>query len=216
MRTALLTAAVLALCLLYAVVRYNVLGPVPVEQIPLYITNKAVAVAALILIALAFAARRIAPGSRLGWVRHDRRTLGMTGLSLALLHTALSLLLLNPTYFAKFFNELGQFTALAGASMLTGVVALVFLLVQGRVKAERESVVGLTGGKPPSAGVSIARRKLHGLAICVLALTAGHVLFMGLPGWLTPNLWHGYLPPLTLISFVIALVGLGLGLLPRR
>lgn len=203
MRTALLTAAVLLLCLLYAVVRYNILGPVPADQVPLYVTNKAISIASLILIAIAFTARRIGPGSPLSWVRQDRRALGMTGLSLALLHTALSLMLLNPTYFAKFYNELGQFTALAGASMLTGGVALVLLLVQGRIKA---------GGEADHT----ARRRLRTCAIGVLLLTAAHVLFMGLPGWLTPGKWYGYLPPITLISLVIALIALGIGLRQRK
>ena len=202
-RTALLTAAVLLLCLLYAIVRYNLLGPVPIDQAPLYLANKAISLASLILIALAFTARRLGPGSRLIWVRHERRALGMTGLALALLHTALSLMILNPTYFAKFYNDLGQFTAPAGVSMLTGGVALVLLIGQGRVKA---------GGEADRA----ARRKLRLGAIGVLTLTAAHVLCMGLPLWLTPGTWHGHLPPITLISFALALIALGVGLLKRK
>jgi hypothetical protein len=37
-----------------------------------------------------------------------------------------------------------------------------------------------------------------------LAATAGHVLVMGLSGWLTPANWPGGLPPITLLAFLVA------------
>ena len=39
----------------------------------------------------------------------------------------------------------------------------------------------------------------------VLWFSAVHVLIMGFSGWLAPSGWPGYLPPITLWSFVMAL-----------
>lgn len=37
----------------------------------------------------------------------------------------------------------------------------------------------------------------------VLWLSGLHVLIMGFAGWLTPGKWPGYMPPITMISFLI-------------
>ncbi|MEM1355640.1 MAG: hypothetical protein AAGH88_12240 [Planctomycetota bacterium] len=206
----LLIATVLGVCLAYAVLRYNLLGPVPPDQIPLYIANKAISVASLVLIAIAFAARRIPADGRLVWVRASRRFLGLTGLALALLHTVLSVVLLNPTYFGKFFKDNHQFKASAGLAMLAGAIALTLLMIQSRIKASPGTDLAKMSAQ------SGPRRTLRRLGVGVLILTAGHVAFMGLPGWLTPGEWYGSLPPLTLISLLIALAALGVGMMPRR
>lgn len=209
---AVLTLGLFVAAMGYAVLRYVVLGPVPADQVPLYIANKAVAVVSLALVALAFAARRFSaePGTKLAWLRRGRRALGMYGLSLAVLHSLLSVLLLTPVYFGKFFTDTGTLTAMAGGSMLAGAAAMVLLGMLGRVKAKPDPTA------PGEADVDSGRRTLRRLALCVLVLTGIHLVLMGLPGWLAPSSWHGKLPPITLISMGIVVVAIAIGGLRRR
>src|SRR5512138_1000505 len=85
--------AVLAGSFGYAVLRYVVLGTTPAAQIPLYVTNKAVAVTALVLLGLAIT------GTSAG----VRRARGLCGGALAILHVLLTLPLLTPAYFRGLF-----------------------------------------------------------------------------------------------------------------
>ncbi len=44
--------------------------------------------------------------------------------------------------------------------------------------------------------------------VLLLALAAGHVLVMGLSGWLAPQGWPGFLPPISLVAFIAAVIPL--------
>lgn len=164
----------------------NVFGDVSVEQIPMYVLNKSVSFAGLIL---------------LGWSRCEgdparRRELGTLALALVVVHVVLSLTLLNPAYFAKFFHTSGLMTWQAEASMLAG--ALAFLAICWLFLASQ--------GRRERSATSRRASLVPGLGRVMLALTAGHVALMGYAGWLTPSRWHGYLPPITLLSFAAALI----------
>ena len=203
MRPAIASSIVLLLCFAYAVARYVVFGEVSPDHLGVFIMNKALSLAGLLLIALAVGARpisRVLPAA--GWLREDRRAIGMAGLGYAGIHTVLSLMLLGPGYFAKFYDtQSGLMTAAAEWSMLAGAVALALLIWQSRIN----------GG---AQGNASAQRRWLGTG--VLALALAHVGFMGWPGWWTPNTWPGGLPPITLLSAAVALLGVALGLLPRR
>ena len=41
-----------------------------------------------------------------------------------------------------------------------------------------------------------------------LVLVGGHVLVMGISGWLSPSTWSGYLPPISLVGFIVAAIPL--------
>jgi len=177
---------VFVLCFAYAAIRYTVFGGVDVEQIPLYVMNKSVSLAGLIL---------------LGWSScHGdptrRRDLGLGGLWLIVLHVLLSVLMLNPTCFDKFYGESDYMTWQAEASMLAGAIALMAL--GGLYLASRRpqsSVAETRGGS-----------LVPGLGRIMLILAAAHVALMGYAGWFTPERWPGYLPPITLLSFLVAFV----------
>jgi hypothetical protein len=51
----------------------------------------------------------------------------------------------------------------------------------------------------------------------VLGITAVglHLLPMGIPGWFHPAEWHGGLPPISLISFVLVVIAGILYVLPK-
>ena len=89
-------AAVLIFSIAYAVVRYHIAGPVPWKDLPFYILNKCLALAALILVSLNFS---FGPLKNLGvpipgtWL-DARKALGMTGFLLALIHALMSFMLI--------------------------------------------------------------------------------------------------------------------------
>lgn len=166
--------------MIYAVVRYNVFGEVSWANVPVYVTNKALSWAGLVLFGLSVVSRDKA----------DRRGYGTLAVGAILAHVVMSVLVLNPAYFAKFFSESGRMNGMGEASMLAGVLGCVVLggLFTANLQA-RETGPSLRAG--------------WGRA--VLWFSAIHVLTMGFSGWLAPSGWAGYLPPITLWSFLLAL-----------
>ena len=168
----------------YATLRYVVLGPVPWQQLPLYVANKALALAGLVLVVAAQRNRST----------ELRRRLGCWGAGLLAGHGMASFALLRPVYFSGWFTDRGQFTLQAGVSLLCGTLGLVLIgyLVLASIQKE------LRGGEPSGS-------LLLGGGTLVLGLTALHLFNMGFSGWLTPTRWHGGLPPITLLGFLLAI-----------
>ena len=170
----------LALTFGYSILRYIVFKRVDLQQIPLYIGNKAISWTGLILLGLA-------PLVSI----ERRRSLGQTGFLMILLHVILSLTIFNPTYFGKFYREDGHMTALAEASMLAGGLGTVLLFKLFVHVGENHDHNGSL---------------IPGLGRAVLVLTGLHVLLMGIKGWFHLETWPGMLPPITLLSFVNVVV----------
>jgi hypothetical protein len=172
------------LSLAYAITRYIVHGTVAVEQLPLYVFNKAVALTGLGLLALARFVRD----------RQAGRAFGLIGASLTGLHALLSLMILQPAYLPKFYNPLGKMTGTAELSMLAGGLGLGLLAI-------------MLWSAPRREGGEAAAENLPSLTRAILAAAALHSFFMGYSVWRTPNEWPGGLPPMTLISFLVAVAG---------
>ncbi len=184
-RPQLLVPALLAGSFAYAATRYVVFGDTPPAQLPLFVANKAVALAAVTLLGLSVAAA----------ARPARRLHGLAGLTLSGLHALLSLPLLHPGYFPRFFaadvTAHPRLTAALEASLLTGAVALVTLLVVARRPAAPE------------------RPHLRAPAVA-LALVALHGALIGWPTFFAPASWPGGLPPVTLLATLVAAASLAL------
>jgi hypothetical protein len=191
MHDARLVAGVFLASLAYAVVRYNVFSTVEWQQLPVFVTNKAISVAGLAMLGI----------SRVVVDKGRRKQLGLVGAAFSGLHVLLSLMVLEPSYLAKLYLPSGTMTGSAELSMLTGAVATVLLgwLLYATVQRPLEV---------QSSGTSLVR----GLGRFVLVLVAAHVAFIGWAGWLDVAKWPGGLPPITLLSFAIAL---GFCLLPK-
>ncbi len=196
-----IAAAVLATVFAYAALRYVVLGTVAASQLPLYILDKAVAVAAIVLVAIALA---IGPAVRLGlaprrWIAL-RKSIGGQAFLLAAAHALISVALLSPRYHAKLHDASGWLTATGGVVVLAGVIAL-------------GTLVG-----PAVTSVAFVRRsmaspewrRIQRMSIFALAIALAHVAVLGWRSWLAPETWPGGLPPLTAIAAVIAAASLGL------
>lgn len=198
---------VFAGALAYVVVRYHVFKGVEWIHLPLYVMNKAVSLAAVALVASSYLVARWAPvladepGKRVVLARF----LGLSGFALAAAHVVMSLALLSPAYYEKLFGA-GQMNLTGELSILFGLAALWFL-----------SAPVLTSLPNMEEALGSRRwRKSQRLGYLAQAAAAGHVLVMGVSGWLTPAKWPGSMPPVTMLAFVAALIPLLARLLPRR
>ena len=181
-------AVAFALCFAYAFLRYVVLKGEPLANVPLYVTNKAVALFAILL--LAAAARSRAP-----W----RRLARAAGLFAAALHGLASVVLLSPAYLPKLHVPGGRLSGSAELAVICGVAALVIL-------------AWLKLARPGALSPRSAQWAAHG----ALALVGVHCAALGASGWLEPARWPGGLPPLTLLGALAAAVGLAAALIAGR
>jgi len=135
-----------------------------------------------------------------------RPALGVSSFLLIFTHLFLSLILLNPANYQKFFMENGSFTINAGLSMLAGVIAFIILWIytisfQTFLREDKGFIKFITSRK---------------VILMAMAFTAAHIFFMGYQGWMTPQNWPGGLPPITLIAFVIFIITYIVNLLGRK
>ncbi|WP_281560255.1 hypothetical protein [Thalassomonas sp. RHCl1] len=177
--------------LVYAVVRYNLAAGVSWSQLPLYILNKALSMSSVL--ALLFAAREGLKGRR-----EQARDLAKMALHCALLHVLLTLILLPAGYYPKLSQvlltsgggqvlQMASFSTVANLALFFGLLcAYLFFVISA----------GYFAGM-------LQKRLLQYLQICALAY---HLLFLGAYSWFTPTSWPGYLPPVTLLSFICVLL----------
>ncbi len=174
--------------LAYAVLRYHLVKSVPWEHFPLYTTNKVLAVVGLAGLV----------GSRLAAGRERRQRYGFAGLWCTTVHVLMSLLLMTPNYFGKFYSKSGQFTWQTELSMAAGVLGVGFLLwlLIATLKTETQKQTSL----------------VPCLARWTLLATALHLVFMGGAGWLNRDDWTAAkgLPAITLLAFGLTLAGMAL------
>jgi DMSO/TMAO reductase YedYZ heme-binding membrane subunit len=193
----LITPLVLVVVLAYAIVRYVVVGTVPVSQLPVFIVDKALAVGAIVLVALALA---IGPLVRMraidaSWMK-QRKALGVHGFVYGTLHALLAIATLSPARYGKLYDKAGVLTLEGGFVVLAGVLAFASLIVPAITSANvvRESIT-------PAAW-----RRAQRLGVVALALGLAHVIVLGWRSWLAPATWPGSLPPLTAIAVTAVFV----------
>lgn len=176
--------------LAYATIRYNVLKGVAWAEWPTFVVNKAAALSALLLVVVFLVRRHKGGAARLGHLLS-------AATAAAALHVALSLALLGPASYPKFFVD-GKPTAAAAASLLLGALAVVGAFARS---SRRDA--------NPDPG--------RALRLGLLAFVPGvHAALLGWEGWLTPSAWPGGLLPITLIAFVAGTIGLLAGAWPLK
>ncbi len=201
-------AITLVFGLTYAIVRYHVAGPVPWKDFPFFILNKGLALSAFILLTFNFGfgpLRNLGVRVPEGWL-NARKSLGMTGFLLVLIHALMSFMLFSPAVYGKFFEADGTLTFLAGLSMLGGVLAFVVLWAynlsfQTHLREDKAFIQFITS---------------RTFLLWAMMLGGVHVFFMGYRGWLTPAEWHGGIPPISLVAFAFLVVGYAINLLGRE
>src|SRR3989338_7743141 len=117
---AIIIAVVFAITFAYAVVRYNVIKGVPWQQLPLFISNKAIALAAVAFIALSYDFGPLARFWPKVFARElsTRKFFGLLGFGLAAAHAIISLLIFSQAYYPRFFTEAGKLNLTGELSML--------------------------------------------------------------------------------------------------
>ena len=116
----------------------------------------------------------------------------------------MSLIILSPSYYPKFYH--GDMMNFKGElSMLMGVLSLFFFTIPAiaTIPFMQEAV----GIKKWQKGQSMG---YLGLITALL-----HVVVMGVSTWLNVDTWPGYLPPITMIAAIIAIVPLYLKFLKK-
>mgnify|MGYP001047339730 CR=1 FL=1 len=195
-------------CTSYAVVRYNVAGDVPWKDLPVFIFNKGISLSSFVFLALCFC---LGPLRNLGFrisgrLLESRKSLGLTGLIYSFAHFALSMSILNPVYFALFYEENGTLSLRGGFCLLGGVIGLVILWVYyNSFKVNAKKMCEL---------LKIISSKR--IIISIFFLIGIHLFFLGYSGWTSIDKWQAGLPPISLISFVICCTGFLINLAGRR
>ena len=183
----------------YAVLRYNVVGTVAWKDLPIFILNKGVSLAAIVLLTFSFTIR---PLLNLGFPAlyfglESRKIFGISGLLLTIFHVLLSFLIFNPQYYPKFFDSDNSLSVIGNFSLLAGMASFMILglyhwCFRNRFK-NKEMLIDIITSKEFLLGL--------------LFLLGVHLVFMGYSTWTNPSKWQGGLPPISLISFVVVLFG---------
>lgn len=180
------------LSLIYAVIRYNFLRDVPYSEIPLFISNKATALSSTVIIGFSFL---LGPLTRMFPNIFEknlslRKSFGLIGFGLASIHAIISLILLSPEYYGKFYTQEGLINTTGQFSLLFGVLALAVF-----------SIVSITS--LPSIYKALGEKKWKTVQrfgyIGYFAVLL-HVVVMGFKGWLNPSSYaYGFIS-ITLVS----------------
>jgi DMSO/TMAO reductase YedYZ heme-binding membrane subunit len=193
-------AVIFGTSLAYSIVRYHFVGDTSWTHFPLFILNKAISLAAVGLIASSYLIGKV-----FRWHDHDKhlrlvviKFCGIFGFFLAGIHAFLSLCLLRPAYFAKFFLEDGQLNFTAELSMTVGVIGL-FLLMSPAIS---------TLPMVPKAIGGWRWKRSQRVGYVALAFIVVHLVAMGYKGWMTPSKWPGGLLPISLVAVIVALLPL--------
>ncbi len=164
----------------YALIRYPGFGHVPLIHIPVYVMNKAICMTAVEALLM----------SALAVMRSDRKALHFWGSAcsqLVFVHVLLSLAILSKGYYVNFFD--GDKMSLTGELVLLMGALAVYCFWRLR-----------------AAGIKPAARRT--LTILATTLVAGHLFAMGLKDTIHVEKWNGGLPPMSMLSFLLAMSAL--------
>ena len=198
---------VLLFFFIYALLRYIVFKGVDPVHFPLYIVNKVFSISGIFFLATSYAFGKI---KWLNFTNESKQNqfvkyTGLVGFSLIAMHVFMSLLIISPEYYPKFYE--GDMMNLIGElSMLMGILSLYFFTIPAitTIPFMQEAV----GIKKWQKGQQMG---YYGLMTSLL-----HTGVMGFSGWFDIEKWPGYLPPISLIGAIIAFIPLYLKLIKKN
>ncbi|CAB9526512.1 Metalloreductase STEAP4 [Seminavis robusta] len=203
-----------AICEFYAILRYNVFKGYAWFHLPIQVSNKGICWTALNGFAWAqlpgLVARmfNVSHSDSLSdkprwllWSLSIRKHVGILSLWFLFIHILMSLLLLNPAYYGKFYlhpkANTSKMNSIGEASFFFAILGTGFYVILG--------ICSL-----PSVGSHMTNKQwqlVYGpLAWVALAYGTIHVMVMGVKGWDDQEKWPGGLPPITLTSVLVPLL----------
>jgi len=191
---------VFLVCLVYAILRYNVFKGVEWIHLPLYVGNKAFALAGVTLISFAYLIGKWIPAYSDDTKRRRALTkfCGLTGAAMIGMHACAGFIMLSPAYYEKFFLEVGKMNLTGELTFLFGILALACLFFPA-VTTLPHMYEALGGAR---------WQKAQRMGYYCLLFACAHTFTMGWKGWLDTSTWPGGLPPITMLGFVVALAAL--------
>jgi hypothetical protein len=166
---------ILCLTFVYTLVRYIGFGNVDMTQIPVFLLNKSLSMSSVIFLLIA------AYHSSNNQITKSKFW-GSSALFSALLHVLFSLSILSGAYFSKLFIA-DKLTWQGGLFILFGILAIfIFFIIKSSELDDTK------------------RKKYFQLGTLFLLF---HLFFLGFSDWLKIQDWHGFLPPISLLSFLI-------------
>ncbi|MBN2349743.1 MAG: hypothetical protein JXJ22_12930 [Bacteroidales bacterium] len=197
-KTSLFIILIFTGCLTYILLRNIIFGTVTWNFLPFIAINKALALTAIILLVFVFSGKRIRQ-SRAGLFRNLTNHLpliGNTALIMISAHSLISIRMLNPELFSRFynFNTLNIWGILA---IIAGVFAFLLILIYYfNIQSTREK---------NQFRLFLKRIKISWLIISLVFI---HVFFTGFTEWIHVASWPGYLVPESLIIAIFIVSGL--------
>ena len=175
---------------LYAWLRYISFGPYTNNDF-LFVLNKSFAFSVIGIMFTAYLP--------VAYRKLRRDILGYAAFYFTLIHFILSLILLPGKYYHHYHKPDGRLCFDFKMAVIMGIVSFFVLLVMYCFfKLKKKS-----GINP----------KIFGCLTCTYYLTLlGHIYFLGYENWVHPEKWHGGMPPITLISFILMIFFIPLGL----
>lgn len=184
--------SILAISYAYAIIRYHIFKGIDWQFLPLYTTNKAIALSSVLFICLSYL---LGPLGRfdqsMGRLLPLRKPLGLTGFTLAVAHSVISLTLLDPYYYPSLYVS-GRFNLFSQLHLLSGVLGIVlFSLVAV------SSIPSVMQTMESTRWRAVQRIGYWGLFTILI-----HIYTVGVRGWIDPTTWPGGLFPISLIAFI--------------
>lgn len=141
-------------------------------------------------------------------VLQARKHIGIVSLWFLLLHVLMSMAILSPAYYSKFY-EMNEYTPYAKMNAV-GEFSLCF----GVLGTSLYAIMGVASLHSVASNMNMAQWDLIYGAVAWGALLCGvmHVLIMGVQGWTAVDKWPGGLPPITMTSTIFPMAVIGLKL----
>lgn len=179
----------------YAVIRYNIIKGTPWIELPIFISNKAISLSAVVFIALSYALGSLSRfwPNKFASTLNSRQYFGLLGFSLAAFHGLVSLLIFTPAYYPKFFLASGKLNLIGELSMLFGVLSFFMF-----------TIVAFTSISAIAKSMDLERwLRMQRVGYIGLILVFFHVFTMGIEGWLNTSGWPGGLLPISLVAAIV-------------
>lgn len=176
------TFLVFIISFVYAIVRYNVFGNVPCEDIPLFISNKAISLTSVLL--LLFTIKKEIS-------KEKRVRIWKIIFFLISIHVFISFRLLGPEYYGKFYSD-NEINIVGYSTLLFGILAFLGILL-----LNSDGMLPTENGK-----LTLPNSLKNWIRTAIPYLILIHIFFVGISSWLTPFKWYGYLIPISLIAFI--------------